>query len=85
MWLENLDTLTDILTPREDEVMKLMAEGFDNTFIANRLFIIARTVEHHIHEIFSKYGVNEIPGIQSRVAAVIIYLRNKGLLNVNIK
>jgi DNA-binding NarL/FixJ family response regulator len=45
------------LTPRQDEVLTLLAEGLSNAEIADRLFISLRTVENHVSAILAKLGV----------------------------
>ena len=62
------------LTPREREVLALMAEGRDNTEIAGRLFITANAVHKHINGIFSKLGLAATDGGHRRVLAVLTYL-----------
>jgi len=47
------------LTPREHEVIVLIAEGLKNKQIAERLFISETTVTHHLGSIFSKLGVSD--------------------------
>jgi serine/threonine protein kinase/DNA-binding NarL/FixJ family response regulator len=59
-----------ILTPREMDVIKLLAEGLSNKEIAQRLFISSRTVNYHLDNIYSKLGVN------SRTEAAIYALRH---------
>ena len=68
------DTL-DELTPREREVLGLMAEGHSNGAIGERLHIGHKTVETHISTIFSKLEL--LPGepLDRRVHAVLTYLR----------
>jgi ATP/maltotriose-dependent transcriptional regulator MalT len=56
-------TPLDALSPREREVLDLVAQGMSNPAIAQRLFITAKTVEHHVSSILSKLG------LQSRVEA----------------
>ena len=63
------------LTPRELEVMRLMAGSRSNSAIASQLSIAVGTVEKRIAAIFSKLGVPEESDVNRRVAAVLIYLR----------
>lgn len=56
---ENMEDKTNnLLTPREMEVLRLLAAGLDNTAIADRLTLTKRTVQNHISTIYSKMGVN---------------------------
>src|ERR687897_2044033 len=66
----------DDLTPRELEVLELMAEGRSNQAIGERLFITARAVEKHTTSIFRKLGL--APALQDhrRVLAVLAFLRS---------
>lgn len=61
----SLETLDEALTPREAEVLQLLAEGLPNKNIAGRLGISPNTVKFHINAILNKLGV------QSRTEAVI--------------
>jgi DNA-binding NarL/FixJ family response regulator len=63
------------LTPREREVLALVAEGHSNRAIAGTLFVTERTVEAHITQIFLKLGLREEPSSHRRVLAVLAYLR----------
>jgi DNA-binding NarL/FixJ family response regulator len=63
------------LTPREREVLALMAEGHSNTAIGERLFIGQKTVETHIGTIFSKLELYPGSDVDRRVRAVLAYLR----------
>jgi ATP/maltotriose-dependent transcriptional regulator MalT len=47
----------DVLTPREREILGLLAQGLSNPEIAGRLFISAKTTEHHVGAILRKLGV----------------------------
>jgi DNA-binding NarL/FixJ family response regulator len=49
----------DDLTPREVEVLGLIAEGLTNTEIAERLVVSAATVKSHVNHIFAKIGVRD--------------------------
>jgi DNA-binding NarL/FixJ family response regulator len=62
------------LTPREREVLGLMAEGKNNAAIANRLFLTERAVEKHINSIFSKLGLSEEKDTHRRVRAALLFL-----------
>lgn len=66
----------DELTPREHDVLALMAEGRSNLAIATSLFLELRTVEGHIRTIFSKLGLEPAPSDHRRVLAVLAYLRS---------
>ncbi len=66
----------DELTPREREVLALMAEGRSNQAIAEQLVLEAKTIEGHIRTIFSKLGLEPEQSAHRRVLAVLIYLRS---------
>jgi len=68
------DTL-DQLTPREREVLGLMAEGRTNAGIAKQLWLTERTVETHVSAILGKLDVSGVDG-HRRVLAVLAYLRS---------
>jgi DNA-binding NarL/FixJ family response regulator len=65
----------DDLTPREREVLALMAEGLTDRGIAARLFVTPKTVETHIRHIFAKLSLPETALDNKRVRAVLTYLR----------
>jgi len=64
----------DGLTPREREVLSLMAEGRSNRAIAERLVVTERAVEKHVTGIFSKLDLPPTAGDHRRVLAVTRYL-----------
>jgi DNA-binding NarL/FixJ family response regulator len=63
-----------LLTPRERDVLALMAEGRNNVGIARRLFLTDRTVETHIASIMQKLGLHETGEEHRRVLAVLTWL-----------
>jgi DNA-binding NarL/FixJ family response regulator len=66
----------DALTPREREVLTLMAEGHDNAAIAAALVITERAVHKHIGNVFAKLGLPSTDSGHRRVLAVLAYLQN---------
>ena len=64
--------LPDGLTPREAEVLALIAEGLTNTEIAGRLVVSAATVKSHVNHIFAKAGVRDR-------AQAVVYAYENGL------
>jgi DNA-binding NarL/FixJ family response regulator len=69
------DPLTS-LTPREREVLELMAEGRSNQGIADKLVITLRAVEKYVSSIFGKLGLPATGSDSRRVLAVLLYLRS---------
>jgi DNA-binding NarL/FixJ family response regulator len=67
------DPLAD-LSPREREVLELMAEGRSNSGIARRLWVTEGTVEKHVHSILAKLRLPETEEDHRRVLAVIAFL-----------
>lgn len=63
------------LSPREREVLSLMAEGRSNAAIASRLFVSEAAVNKHISSIFTKLGLYVAPDDHRRVLAVLAFLR----------
>ena len=63
------------LTPREREVMELMAEGRSNNAIAAQMTVTERAVEKHVTSIFGKLGLPPAPEDHRRVLAVLAFLR----------
>jgi DNA-binding NarL/FixJ family response regulator len=67
-------TPLDALTPRETEVLSLMAEGHSNQAIVERLEISHSAVEKHVRKVFLKLGLPETEHHHRRVLAVLTYL-----------
>jgi len=63
----------NILTPREIEIVKMVAEGYGNREVAERLFISEGTVKTHLHTIYEKLG------LKGRVQ-LVAYVRENGLM-----
>jgi DNA-binding NarL/FixJ family response regulator len=64
------------LTPREREVLELMAEGRSNAAIAARMFVTEKAVSKHTNSIFSKLSLPVSEDDNRRVLAVLTYLNN---------
>jgi DNA-binding NarL/FixJ family response regulator len=67
----------DALTPREQDVLKLMAEGRSNGAIAAQLVVTEGAVEKHVSSIFTKLGLAPTDGDHRRVLAVLSYLEGR--------
>jgi DNA-binding NarL/FixJ family response regulator len=70
------DDPLDGLTPREREVLVLMAEGRSNQGIADKLVITLRAAEKYVSSIFTKLGLPSTGSESRRVLAVLLYLRS---------
>jgi DNA-binding NarL/FixJ family response regulator len=68
------DSGLDRLSPRETEVLALMAEGLGNTAIASKLVLSDSAVHKHVRQIFAKLGLAPDDRTDRRVAAVLRYL-----------
>jgi DNA-binding NarL/FixJ family response regulator len=64
----------DVLSPREREVLALMAEGRSNAGIAHQLWVTEGTIEKHVHSILGKLRLPETSDDHRRVLAVITFL-----------
>ena len=69
------DDPIDELTPREREVLELMAEGRSNNAIAEHMTVTERAVEKHVTSIFGKLNLAPAPEDHRRVLAVLAFLR----------
>jgi DNA-binding NarL/FixJ family response regulator len=67
------DHLLDRLSPRELEVLGLMAEGRSNRAIGEQLAVELKTVETHVGRVFTKLGLDEDRHENRRVLAVLIF------------
>jgi len=62
-YLDLLENPLEILTERQKEILKLIAEGYSIKEIANRLNLSVKTVETHKSQIMDKLGIYDIPGL----------------------
>jgi DNA-binding NarL/FixJ family response regulator len=69
------------LTPREREVLALMAEGRSNAGIARRLWVTEGTVAKHVHSILAKLRLPEADDDHRRVLAVVTFLRGQKVID----
>jgi len=70
--------LEDLLTSRELDVLRLIAEGRTNKVIADTLFVSVKAVEDNCRSVFRKLGVAGEPGYNQRVQAVLEWFRRTG-------
>jgi DNA-binding NarL/FixJ family response regulator len=68
------DSPLERLTPRELEILGLIAEGRSNAAIAEKLVVTKRAVERHINSIFLKLNLRESDDVSRRVKAALLYL-----------
>ena len=68
------DAYLDALTPRELEILGMIAEGQSNAAIAEKLVVTKRAVERHINSIFLKLDLRDAEDVSRRVMAALRYL-----------
>jgi len=71
-------SVLELLTPRQQEELSLMAEGFSNIGIARALVLEGKSVENHINSLFNQLLSGRDPGFHPRVKAVLTYLQESG-------
>jgi DNA-binding NarL/FixJ family response regulator len=69
---------TEQLTARERDVLSVMAQGWSNESVAERLGLSVRMIEKHINSIFAKLRLAGSTDVSRRVKAVLIYLSETG-------
>ena len=70
------DSTTSKLTPRQQQVLELIAQGYNNTGIAQSLTLTEKSVETYINSIYQVLQVSGGQGVHSRVKATLIYLQD---------
>jgi DNA-binding NarL/FixJ family response regulator len=73
---QRVDDPLELLTPREREVLELMATGTSNQGIADAMVISLRAVEKYVSSVFTKLGIPSTGSESRRVLAVLLYLRS---------
>lgn len=74
---QRVDDPLEALSPREREVLTLMAEGDSNLGIAQRLWVTEGTVEKHVRSVLTKLRIPETVETNRRVLAVLTFLDNR--------
>ena len=64
------------LTPRQQEVLAMMAQGFNNAAIAEKLVLGTKSVENYINAIYQELTLNHDGSLHPRVQAVLSYIRD---------
>jgi LuxR family transcriptional regulator, maltose regulon positive regulatory protein len=77
-----LDALVDPLTPRESEILGLLASGASNQELAQRLFVTTNTIKAHVHHIFGKLGVKN--RTQAIIRAQGIHVGSNGVSSTSL-
>jgi serine/threonine-protein kinase PknK len=72
-----VDDPLDVLSPREREVLSLMAEGRSNSGIARELGVTEATVEKHVRNILMKLRLPGTDDVHRRVLAVLTFLESR--------
>lgn len=71
------NSLVEGLTVRQQEVLRLIAKGYNNASIAKRLDLSLRSVETYISSIYQKLNLTENPSLDARVQAALMYLQEE--------
>jgi len=69
------ESILEALTDREREILGLIAQGYNNRAIADKVSITPKSVENVINRVYQKMGIDGGDDVQPRVAAVLTYLR----------
>ena len=69
-------SITAGLTPRQQEVLSMMAQGYNNAAIAGNLVLGTKSVENYINAIYQELSLNHSGSLHPRVQAVLSYIRD---------
>jgi len=69
-------SITSRLTPRQQEVLAMMAQGYNNAAIAEKLVLGTKSVENYINAIYQELSLNHDDSLHPRVQAVLSYIRD---------
>lgn len=64
------------LSPSRLEVLKLIAQGYNNTAVASQLNLSAKSVENYINDIYQELGLKDMAALHARVKATLLYLES---------
>ena len=64
------------LTPRQREVLELIAQGYNNAGIAQRLYLAEKSVESYINAIYQELQLSGEQDVNARVKATLLYLQD---------
>lgn len=70
------DSALGALTPREQEVLDVMSQGYSNGAIADKLVLNVKSVENYINAIYQELSIEHGSGLHPRVQAVLSYLKS---------
>jgi len=70
------DSAVAKLTSRQQEVLKLIAQGYNNAAVAERLYLSEKSVETYINVIYQELHLSKEPNINARVKATLLYLQD---------
>lgn len=70
------DSVVAKLTSRQQEVLKLIAQGYNNAAVAERLYLSEKSVETYINVIYQELHLSKEPNINARVRATLLYLQD---------
>jgi DNA-binding CsgD family transcriptional regulator len=73
-------SILNSLTPRQVEILDLLARGFTNSAIADSLVLTEKAVENHVTNVYERLGIDmRHPAVNARVTAALMYLRESNV------